>query len=135
MTLLWIATNELQRTRTQTYFDALRESGHTVESKDIFVMYPAYVGDSDAQARAEVLEHWTRWQRVFAPEAMNLDPKGEAYDRVVRHLDYDAMVGDNRGCFGGPQRCSRILRRIIEMVGTTDIWLSVHVGVRGSHPE
>ncbi len=28
MTLPWIATNELQRTRMQTYFDALREGGH-----------------------------------------------------------------------------------------------------------
>jgi alkanesulfonate monooxygenase SsuD/methylene tetrahydromethanopterin reductase-like flavin-dependent oxidoreductase (luciferase family) len=129
MTLPWVATNELQRTRVEIYFDALRESGHTVESKDIFVMYPAYVGESDAQARAEVIEHWSRWQRGFAPEAMNLDPsKGEAYDRVVKHLDYDAMVGDNRGVFGGPETCTRILKRIIETVGTTHIGLTFHFG-------
>jgi hypothetical protein len=43
----------------QTYFDALREGGHAVESKDIFVMYPALRRrDSDAQARTEVLEPW-----------------------------------------------------------------------------
>ena len=129
MTLPWVATNELQRTRMQTYFDALRESGHAVESKDIFVMYPAYVGDSDAQARAEVIEHWSRWQRVFAPEAMNLDPsKGEAYQRVVNHLDYDAMASDNRGVFGGPETCARILKQIIEVVGTTHIGLTFHFG-------
>jgi alkanesulfonate monooxygenase SsuD/methylene tetrahydromethanopterin reductase-like flavin-dependent oxidoreductase (luciferase family) len=128
MTLPWIATNELQRTRMQTYFDALREGGHAVESKDIFVMYPAYVGDNDAQARTEVLEPWHRW-RVFALEAMNLDPsKGEAYERVVKHLDYDAMVGDNRGVFGGPETCTRILKCIIEVVGTTHIGLTFHFG-------
>jgi alkanesulfonate monooxygenase SsuD/methylene tetrahydromethanopterin reductase-like flavin-dependent oxidoreductase (luciferase family) len=128
MTLPWIATNELQRTRVEIYFEALKESGHTVESKEIFVMYPAYVGDSDAQARAEVIEHWHRW-RVFALEAMNLDPsKGEAYERVIKHLDYDAMAGDNRGVFGGPDTCARILKRIIETVGTTHIGLTFHFG-------
>jgi alkanesulfonate monooxygenase SsuD/methylene tetrahydromethanopterin reductase-like flavin-dependent oxidoreductase (luciferase family) len=66
---------------------------------------------------------------VFAPEAMNLDPsKGEAYQRVVNHLDYDAMVGDNRGVFGGPETCARILKRIIEVVGTTHIGLTFHFG-------
>jgi alkanesulfonate monooxygenase SsuD/methylene tetrahydromethanopterin reductase-like flavin-dependent oxidoreductase (luciferase family) len=128
MTLPWIATNELQRTRMQTYFDALREGGHTAESKDVFVMYPAYVGESDAQARADVLDRWNSW-RVFALEAMNLDPsKGEAYERVVRHLDYDAMAADNRGVFGGPDTCARILKRIIEVVGTTHIGLTFHFG-------
>src|SRR5262245_58270388 len=99
-----------------------------MKAKAIFVMYPAYVGDSEAQARAEVLEHWTRWQRVFAPEAMNLDPKGEAYDRVVKHLDYDAMVGDSRGVFGSPETCACILRRIIAVVGATHIGLTFHFG-------
>jgi hypothetical protein len=66
---------------------------------------------------------------VFAPEAMNLDPsKGEAYERLVKHLDYDAMAGDNRGVFGGPETCVRILERIIEVVGTTHIGLTFHFG-------
>jgi natural product biosynthesis luciferase-like monooxygenase protein len=128
MTLPWVATNELQRTRVDLYFDALREGGHGVETKDVFVMYPAYVADSDVQARAEVLEHWKRW-RLFALDALNLDPsKGEAYQNVFRHLDYDAMVQDSRGVFGGPDTCVRILKRIIEVVGTTHIGLVFHFG-------
>ena len=63
---------------------------------------------------------------------MNLDPsKGEAYERVVKHLDYDAMVADNRGVFGGPETCVRILKRIIEVVGTTHIGLTFHFGGLG----
>jgi natural product biosynthesis luciferase-like monooxygenase protein len=128
MTLPWVATNELQRARVELYFDALREGGHRVETKDVFVMYPAYVGDSDVQARTEVLNHWKRW-RLFALEALNLDPsKGEAYQNVFAHLDYDAMVQDSRGVFGGPETCVRILKRIIEVVGTTHIGLVFHFG-------
>jgi alkanesulfonate monooxygenase SsuD/methylene tetrahydromethanopterin reductase-like flavin-dependent oxidoreductase (luciferase family) len=128
MTLPWIATNELQRTRVKTYFDALRENGHPAESKELFVMYPAYVGGDDAQARAEVREHWHRW-REFAFDAMNLDPsKGEAYQKMFNHLDYDSMVADNRGVFGGPETCARILKRIIEVVGPTHVGLTFHFG-------
>jgi natural product biosynthesis luciferase-like monooxygenase protein len=128
MTLPWVATNELQRARVELYFDALREGGHRVETKDVFVMYPAYVGDSDVQARTDVLDHWKRW-RLFALEALNLDPsKGEAYQNVFAHLDYDAMVQDSRGVFGGPETCVRILKRIIEVVGTTHIGLVFHFG-------
>jgi natural product biosynthesis luciferase-like monooxygenase protein len=128
MTLPWIATNELQRTRVETYFDALRNAGHELDSKELFVMYPVYVAESDARARAEVLEHWTRW-RGFALEALNLDPsKGEAYEKVFRHLEYDAMVADNRAVFGGPDTCARILKRIIDVVGPTHIGLTFHFG-------
>jgi natural product biosynthesis luciferase-like monooxygenase protein len=128
MTLPWVATNELQRTRVELYFEALRGAGHSVESKDVFVMYPVYVGDSDGQARGDILDHWKRW-RLFALEALNLDPsKGEAYQNVFRHLDYDAMVQDSRGVFGGPDTCVRILKRIIEVVGTTHIGLVFHFG-------
>jgi galactitol-specific phosphotransferase system IIC component len=60
---------------------------------------------------------------------MNLDPsKGEAYQRVVKHLDYDAMVGDHRGVFGGPETCVQILKQIIEVVGNTHIGLTFHFG-------
>jgi natural product biosynthesis luciferase-like monooxygenase protein len=128
MTLPWIATNELQRTRVEIYLNALREGGHAVESKEVFVMYPAYIGESDAQARAEVLEHWCRW-RKFALEAMNLDSsKGEAYQKIFHHLDYDAMISDSRGVFGGPDTCVRILKRIIEIVSPTHIGLVFHFG-------
>ena len=51
-----------------------------------------------------------------------------AYDRVFGHLDYDAMVRDSRGVFGGPETCARILKRIIEVVGTTHIGLTFHFG-------
>jgi hypothetical protein len=128
MTLPWIATNELQRTRVEMYIDALGEGGHSVKSKEVFVMYPAYIGASDAEARADVIEHWSRW-RGFALEAMNLDPaKGEAYQQVFRHLDYDAMINDSRGVFGGPDTCLRILKRIIEVVAPTHIGLVFHFG-------
>ena len=131
MTLPWIATNELQRSRVEMYLDALGEGGHPVETKDVFVMYPAYVGDSDAEARAEVLEPWNRW-RGFALEALGLDPgKGDAYRNIFRHLEYDAMVVDNRGVFGGPESCARILKRIIEAVGPTHIGLVFHFGGLG----
>ena len=131
MTLPWIATNELQRTRVGMYLDALGQAGHSVESKDVFVMYPAYVGDSDAQARAEVLAPWNRW-REFAFEAMHLDPsKGEPYQKMFNHLDYDAMILDHRGVFGGPDTCARILKGIIETVRTTHIGLVFHFGGLG----
>jgi natural product biosynthesis luciferase-like monooxygenase protein len=128
MTLPWIATNELQRTRVELYLETLREAGRSPEAKEVFVMYPAYIGESDAQARAEVLEHWNRW-REFAFEAMGLDPgKGDAYHKMFRHLEYDAMVSDNRALFGGPDTCVRILKKIIEVVGATHIGLTFHFG-------
>jgi natural product biosynthesis luciferase-like monooxygenase protein len=128
MTLPWIATNELQRSRVEQYLTALRDAGHSAASKHIFVMYPAYIGASDAQARVDVLDHWNRW-REFALEALGLDPsKGDAYHKVVRHLDYDAMAGDNRGVFGGAETCVRILKRIIDTVGPTHIGLVFHFG-------
>ena len=128
MTLPWIATNEVQRTHVEQYFAALREGGHAVESKEVFVMYPAYVGASDEQARSEVLAHWLRW-REFALVALNLDPsKGEPYQRTFNHLGYDAMVRDSRGVFGGPETCVNILKLIIDVMGPTHIGLVFHFG-------
>ena len=127
MTLPWIATNEEQRPRVEMYQSALREGGHKVEERDVFTMYPIYVGTDDRQAREEVIEHWHRW-RAFAMEAQNLTPENPAYARVLAHLDYDAMVRDGRGVFGGPETCARILNRIIEVVGTTHIGLTFHFG-------
>jgi natural product biosynthesis luciferase-like monooxygenase protein len=128
MTLPWIANNELQRTRVEMYFTALRQAGHSVEQKDVFVMYPAYVGDNDAAAHAEVVEPWNRW-RQFALEALGLDPsKGEAYRNILNHLSYDAMVRDSRSVFGGPETCLRILQKIIATVGPTHIGLVFHFG-------
>ena len=127
MTLPWIATNEEQRPRVEMYWKALKEGGHRVEEKDVFTMYPIYVGADDQQARGEVIEHWHRW-RAFAMEAQNLPPENPAYSRVFAHLDYDAMVRDSRGVFGGPETCARILKRIIEVVGTTHIGLTFHFG-------
>lgn len=127
MTLPWVATNEEQRLRVEIYLAALRDGGHAVEDKDVFTMYPIYVGDSDAQARAEVIEHWYRW-RIFALEAQNFTPDNPVYQRVFGHLDYDAMVRDSRGIFGGPETCARILKRVIEVVGTTHVGLTFHFG-------
>ena len=127
MTLPWIATNEEQRPRVEMYRTALRDGGHRVEDRDVFTMYPVYVGAGDQQARDEVIDHWHRW-RGFALAALNLAPGTPAYDRVFGHLDYDAMVRDSRGVFGGPETCARILSRIIEVVGTTHIGLTFHFG-------
>jgi natural product biosynthesis luciferase-like monooxygenase protein len=127
MTLPWLFSNEEQGSRVESYWAALRAGGHKVEARDVFTMYPVYVGDSDASARTEVIEHWHCW-RSFALEAQNLTPGNPVYQRVFGHLDYDAMVRDSRGIFGGPETCARVLKRIIEIVGTTHIGLTFHFG-------
>jgi natural product biosynthesis luciferase-like monooxygenase protein len=128
MTLPWIATNEQQRPRVEIYQAALRDGGHRVEDKDVFTMYPIYVGESDAQAKSEAVEHWHHW-RGFALEALGIkDPENENYKRVFGHLDYDAMVRDSRGVFGGPETCARILKEIVRVVGTNHIGLTFHFG-------
>jgi hypothetical protein len=43
-------------------------------------------------------------------------------------LEYNAMVRDCRGVFGGPETCARILHKIIEVVGVTHIGLTFHFG-------
>lgn len=128
MTLPWLFPTEGQRARIAPYFEGLREGGHPAETQEIFVMYPAYVAASDAEARLESVDAWGRW-RAFALEALNLDPtKGEAYERVFRHLDFDAMTGDSRVVFGGHETCARVLERIIQAVGPTHIGLVFHFG-------
>ena len=127
MTLPWIATNEEQRPRVEMYQAALRAAGHSVDDREVFTMYPVYVGDSDESAKAEVVEHWHRW-RGFALDAVNATPGTPAHERTFPHLAYDAMVRDSRGVFGGAETCARILKRIIETVGTTHIGLTFHFG-------
>ena len=127
MTLPWVATNEEQRVRVEMYWGALRAAGHPIEQREVFTMYPVYVSESDERARCEVIEHWHRW-RAFAMEAQNITLENPAYQRVFGHLDYDAMVRDSRGIFGGPETCVRVLKRIIETVGTTHIGLTFHFG-------
>ncbi len=105
----------------------MRAAGHEVEDHDVFTMYPVYVGESDERARAGVIEHWHRW-RGFALEAINVAPGHPNYDRIFGHLEYDAMVRDSRGVFGGPETCARILKRIREVVGTTHVGLTFHFG-------
>jgi natural product biosynthesis luciferase-like monooxygenase protein len=128
MTLPWVATNEQQRPRVEIYQAALRDGGHRVEDKDVFTMYPIYIGASDAQAKSEVVEHWHRW-RGFALEALGVqDPENENYKRIFGHLDYDAMVRDSRGVFGSSETCARILKQIVRVVGTNHIGLTFHFG-------
>jgi natural product biosynthesis luciferase-like monooxygenase protein len=128
MTLPWIATNELQGPRVQQYQDGLRSAGHAVEKRDVFVMYPIYVGADDGQARAEVIEAWHRW-RGFALEAMGLlSTQDGAHQRVFNHLAYDSMVRDSRGVFGGPETCAQALRKIIQVVDVSHIGLTFHFG-------
>ena len=38
---------------------------------------------------------------------------------------------DSRGVFGGPETCARILKRIVDVVGTTHIGLTFHFGGLG----
>ena len=128
MTLPWLFTNENQRKFIEVYLSALQESGHAVEDQEVFVMYPAYVGESDAQARAEALECWYRW-RAMALAALGLDPgKGPRYEETFCHLSYEAMVADSRAVFGGPETCVRNLKRIRNVVGPTHIGLVFHFG-------
>ena len=127
MTLPWIATNEEQRPRVEMYWNALRDGGHTAEDRDVFTMYPIYVGESDSRAQSEVTEHWHRW-RAFAMDAQSLTPDHPRYAQVFSYLEYQAMVRDSRGIFGGPETCARMLKRIIEVVGTTHIGLTFHFG-------
>jgi natural product biosynthesis luciferase-like monooxygenase protein len=127
MTLPWIFSNEEQRLRVAMYHTALRENGHKIDDREVFTMYPVYVGESDAEARGEVIEHWHNW-RVLAMEARNLTPTNPVYPKAFDHLDYDAMARDSRGVFGGPETCARILKRIIEVVGTNHVGLTFHFG-------
>lgn len=128
MTLPWIFTNELQRTRVELYLNTLREAGHSEEERDVFVMYPAYVGESDEHARAEAREAWHRWRR-FALVELGMDPdRVSENDERVRRLGYDAMVADSRAVFGGPETCVRHLERIRDVVGPTHVGLVFHFG-------
>jgi natural product biosynthesis luciferase-like monooxygenase protein len=128
MTLPWIGTNEAQRKFVDLYRDTLREAGHPVAAREVFVMYPAYVGESDEEARREALAPWHRW-REFALGELGLDPsQGAAYEQRFRHLGYDAMVNDSRAVFGGPESAIGHLRRICEIVQPTHIGLVFHFG-------
>lgn len=128
MTVPWVFSNELQRSRIEIYLNSLKEAGHSVEEHDVFVMYPAYVGENDEQARADAIEPWHRW-RSFALAELGLDPsKGAAYEERYRHLSYDAMMADSHALFGGPERCVRHLQRIRDVVGPTHIGLVFHFG-------
>lgn len=127
MTLPWIATNEEQRPRVEIYLNALKAAGHSAADKDIFTMYPIYVGESDEKAKPEVEEHWHNW-RGFALEATGAFPGTPAYATRFPHLSYDSMVRDSRGVFGGPETCVRILKKIIGVVGTNHIGLTFHFG-------
>ncbi len=128
MTLPWIFTNELQRTRVELYLQTLRETGHRPEDHEVFVMYPAYVGESDEHARGEAGEAWHRWRR-FALVELGVDPTTASEDEErVRRLGWDAMVADSRAVFGGPETCIRHLRRIRDVVGATHVGLVFHFG-------
>jgi natural product biosynthesis luciferase-like monooxygenase protein len=127
MTLPWIGTNEEQGARVAMYRAALSDHGHKVDDREVFTMYPIYVGESDAKAKSEVTQHWHNW-RFFALAAVNAVPGTANYERLFGHLDYDAMVRDSRGVFGGPETCACILKRVIEVVGTNHIGLTFHFG-------
>ena len=75
MTLPWITGNPEQRPRIEIYLESLRNAGYSEDDHDIFVMYPAYVGEDDRQARDEVEDAWHRW-REFALEEIRMDPPG-----------------------------------------------------------
>lgn len=128
MTVPWIFTNEIQRTRVELYLRALSESGHSGKNHEVFVMYPAHVGESDAEARADAIEPWHRW-RAFALKELGIDPsKGALYEERLSHFSYDTMVAQNRAVFGGPETCVRHLQRIQEIVGPTHVGLCFHFG-------
>jgi len=128
LTLPWIGTNEVQRSRIELYLSTLREAGHSAEDREVFVMYPAYVGESDEQTRREAIDPWHRWRDQALTE-MGLDPsKGAVYQERHRHLSYDAMITDSRAVFGGPETCVGHLKRIRDIVKPTHIGLCFHFG-------
>jgi natural product biosynthesis luciferase-like monooxygenase protein len=128
MTVPWIFTNEIQRTRVELYLEALRASGHSEKNHEVFVMYPAHVGESDGEARADAIESWHRW-RAFALKELGINPsQGSLYDERLSHFSYDAMVAQSRAVFGGPQSCVRHLQRIREIVAPTHVGLTFHFG-------
>jgi natural product biosynthesis luciferase-like monooxygenase protein len=128
MTLPWISSNEAQSSFVQLYRDALVEAGRSPQNHEVFVMYPAYVGETDDQARMEAGEAWHRW-RQYALTELGIDPsKGPVYEERLRHLSYEAMVTDNRGVFGGPETCVRQLQRAREVLGPTEVGLVFHFG-------
>ncbi|HWP56823.1 MAG TPA: LLM class flavin-dependent oxidoreductase [Candidatus Acidoferrales bacterium] len=128
MTLPWISTNEAQSGFVRLYRDTLLESGRLPENHEVFVMYPAYVGETDNDARNEAVEAWHRW-RQYALTELGLDPsKGTVYEERLRHLSYDAMVAEARAVFGGPETCIRNLKRACEALRPTEIGLVFHFG-------
>lgn len=131
MTVPWIFGNEIQRSRIEIYLNALREAGRSAQDHEVFVMYPAYVAESDEQARVEAVEPWHRW-RSFALAELGLDPsKGAAYEERFRHLSYDSMAANSHALFGGPETCVRHLQRIRDVVKPTHIGLAFHFGGLG----
>ena len=131
MTLPWITGNAEQRPRIEIYLDSLRNAGHSEEDHDVFVMYPAYVGETDRQARDEAEEAWHRWRR-FALEEIRMDPaRAPMLDKVHERLSYDAMVQDSRAVFGGPETCIEHLELIRDVVGPTHVGLCFHFGGLG----
>jgi len=128
MTLPWITGNEEQRPRIELYLDELEKSGFSAADHDVFVMYPAYVGRSDADARHDSEDAWHRW-RQFALDELRMDPsRAPMIDQVHGRLAYKAMVKDSRGVFGGPDTCIEHLRRIRDVVGPTQVGLCFHFG-------
>jgi alkanesulfonate monooxygenase SsuD/methylene tetrahydromethanopterin reductase-like flavin-dependent oxidoreductase (luciferase family) len=128
MTLPWITGNAEQRTRIEWYLDELTASGHAREDHEVFVMYPVYVGDSDAGARQDVEDPWHRW-REFALEELRMDPSRAAMlEQIKGRLSYEAMVEEHRGVFGGPASCVDHLRHIREVVGPDHVGLCFHFG-------
>ena len=128
MTLPWIAGNEAQKAFVDLYRATLGEAGHAPEDCEVFVMYPAYVGESDEQARLEALEPWHRW-RQFALNELGIDPsKGKVYEERMEHFSYDKMAADNRAVFGGPETCVRVLKRAQEILQPAHVGLVFHFG-------
>ena len=128
MTLPWISSNESQKSFVELYRATLVEAGHSPEDHEVFVMYPAYVGETDEQARTEVQDSWHRW-RHFVLTELGIDPsKGAIFEERSRHLSYEAMVADRRAVFGGPETCVRQLQRVSEVLGPTEVGLVFHFG-------
>ena len=128
MTVPWIFTNEIQRGKVESYLKSLREAGRPVEDHEVFVMYPAYVGETDAEARSDAMDAWHRW-RAFALAELGIDPsQGSVYEERNRHLSYDAMAAESRALFGGPETCLGQLQRIADVVKPTHVAFVFHFG-------
>ena len=126
MHISWVQPN-LARSRAliNIYREALQEAGHDPATRDILVMFPAYCGETPAQAKKEAEQHWENWHG-FAMEEVKNHP--EPVRKAIGRMNYDVMAAENRAIFGDPAMCQAHLQRVREELGVTHVAGVFHFG-------